>query len=206
MTSKRKAHWENVYRSKSDDQVGWFQPSPRLSLEMIMSANLGPDDGIIDIGGGASRLIDALLAQGFHNLSVLDISATALETTQARLGIGAEEVNWLVNDVTDFTLEQPVSLWHDRAVFHFLTTPEERTAYLKHTEQYLVIGGHLIIAAFSPDGPKKCSGLDIVQYDSNSIQRTLSNRYQLLECVSELHQTPWGAQQHFNYFHFIRID
>ncbi|MEJ1402408.1 MAG: class I SAM-dependent methyltransferase [Candidatus Sedimenticola sp. (ex Thyasira tokunagai)] len=204
--SKRKAHWEKVYQSKPNDQTGWFQPSPQLSLKMIESAGIAPDDAIIDVGGGASRLIDALLERGYHSLSVLDISTTALEATQTRLGKRAEKVNWLVNDVTEFTLEQPVRLWHDRAVFHFLTTTQDRKAYLKHLQRYLVIGGHLIMAAFSPEGPTKCSGLDIVQYDGNTIQQILGNSYKLLESTSELHQTPSGVQQHFNYFHFIRTN
>lgn len=204
MNDQRKAHWEQVYQSKESDQVSWFQPSPECSLKMIEDAAIAVDEAIIDLGGGTSRLVDALIDRGYHNISVLDISAAALENSRRRLGDRATQVNWLESDVTEFTLSQPVGLWHDRAVFHFLTAAGDRQAYLERLERYLVVGGHLIIATFSPQGPTQCSGLDIVQYDYESLQKTLGSGYQLIDSIDEQHQTPAGKIQHFNYFHFTR--
>lgn len=202
----RQQHWENVYQTKQGDETSWFQPSPDLSLKLIEATGINHGDAIIDVGSGTSRLVDYLLANGYSNISLLDISSTAIQATKKRLGKQAESINWLISDVTELSLNHPIKLWHDRAVFHFLTNENDRNAYIHQLKQYLPAEGHLIIAAFSPEGPKKCSGLDIVQYDSNLIRQTLGREFKLQETVCEIHLTPAGREQHFNYFRFQRID
>lgn len=200
----RQQHWENVYQTKQGDKISWFQPSPDLSLKLIEATGINKGDAIIDVGSGTSRLVDYLLANGYSNISLLDISSTAIQATKKRLGIQAESINWLISDVTEFSLNHPIKLWHDRAVFHFMTNKNDRNAYIHQLKQYLPAEGHLIIAAFSPEGPIQCSGLDIVQYDSNLIQQTLGQEFKLQETVCEIHLTPAGGEQHFNYFRFQR--
>lgn len=198
----RKAHWEQVYQNKGPMEVSWFQENPAQSLRLIEQCDLSRNDSIIDVGGGASRLIDHLLQRGYQELTVLDISATALEHAQHRLGELATQVQWIESDITSFTPHQPFTLWHDRAVFHFLTHSADRKHYLEALRKGLQPGGHLILAAFSPDGPNQCSGLDIVQYDRDKMIHTLGADFQLLEQTTEAHTTPGNAIQHFNYFHF----
>ena len=204
--SERKKHWESVYQDKPSTSVSWYQPLPELSLRQINHSDVGKDEAIIDIGGGCSLLVDNLLEQGYTNLSVLDISATALDIARTRLGEAASRVNWMEADATSFELEQPISLWHDRAVFHFLTDPADRKAYINNLNQHLRTGGQLIIAAFSPQGPEKCSGLEIVQYDLDLIQKELGDNFHMIEATAESHITPSGAQQAFNYFRFEKMD
>jgi len=196
----RKKHWEQVYREKPATSVSWYQPLPELSLRLIAHSGIGKDEAIIDIGGGCSLLVDNLLRQDYSRLSVLDLSSTALNITIDRLGDEAGKVNWIEADATDFELEQPVALWHDRAVFHFLTDAKERQAYINNLNRHLRPGGQLIIAAFSPEGPEQCSGLDIVQYDPELIQKVLGAHFHLIETTAERHTTPAGGQQAFNYF------
>jgi SAM-dependent methyltransferase len=200
----RKAHWQNVYRGKSALDVSWYQKQPELSLDFIAKAQLNSDEAIIDVGGGASLLVDCLYQEGFTHLAVLDISANALSSAKKRLGDSAKNIEWFEADITRFDAPHPFSLWHDRAVFHFLTEQADRKSYLKVLKQALKSGGHLIIAAFAIGGPGKCSGLDIVQYDSEKLIAELGGDFELLETRNEVHITPANKEQKFNYFHFIK--
>jgi len=199
---ERKGHWESVYRQKSADQTSWHQDVPQLSLAMIARAKLEPSSPILDIGGGASLLVDYLLEQGYSDLTILDISAAALEQAKARLGNRAGVPCWVQAEVTRFSPVRQYGLWHDRAAFHFLTDPEERQSYVNVLTRSLASQGQAIIATFSPQGPEKCSGLDIVQYDASRISEVLGPAYVLLEQQEELHVTPSGGEQWFNYFRF----
>ncbi len=203
MTSKRKTHWEDVYRDKSPLKVSWFQQRPELSLELIKHTSIGKNSELIDIGGGASTLVDCLLDEGYSNISVLDISSNALDYAQHRLGNRASSVNWIVTDITSYKPSMKYILWHDRAVFHFLTDKADRVAYVSVLKEGLQPGGHLIIAAFGIGGPQKCSGLDIVQYDANKLMAELGEEFDLVEEASEIHHTPDAREQLFGYFRFI---
>ena len=197
-----KEHWENVYKDKSSHDVSWYQKEPLLSLELIENSKLTLDDAIIDVGGGASVLIDQLQQKGFHNLSVLDISNNALLSAKKRLADKANKINWYDADITQFESPQKIALWHDRAVFHFLTNKQDRERYIGVLKKTLKPGGHLIVAAFSIGGPEKCSGLEIVQYDENKMSAALGNDFKLLESRSETHVTPTDKEQLFTYFHY----
>lgn len=198
-----KEHWENVYKDKSSHDVSWYQKEPLLSLELIKNSKLTLDEAIVDVGGGASVLIDHLQEKGYINLAVLDISNNALLSAKNRLGDKADKVNWYEADITQFNSPQTFSLWHDRAVFHFLTNKQDREKYVEVLKKSLKPGGHLIIAAFSIGGPEKCSGLDIVQYDENKMSAALGDDFKLLESRSETHVTPTDKEQRFTYFHYI---
>ncbi len=202
MTTDRKTHWEHIYQTRDAEAVSWFQPTPALSLALIQQCDLAPDHTILDVGGGASTLVDHLIQAGYQAITVLDIAQQALEIAQQRLGKAAEQVQWLVADATDFQLAHQVHLWHDRAVFHFLTQAHDRHAYIGNLKKTLLPGGHLIIAAFAPEGPKQCSNLDIVQYDSRKISLELGHAFELQQTRQEIHTTPAGAEQAFNYFLF----
>lgn len=199
-TTDRKSHWEHIYQNRPSEEVSWFQPKPTLSLELITQCHLAPDESIIDVGGGASKLVDHLVEAGYRSITVLDIARAALDLARARLGDVANRVDWLEADATNFHLAHQVHLWHDRAVFHFLTQAEERHRYIAGVKRTLLPGGHLIIAAFAPEGPKKCSGLDIVQYDARKLMTELGHAFEMLESRQEVHTTPSGAEQAFNYF------
>lgn len=201
-SADRKAHWEKVYSTKASDDVSWFQPEPTRSMALINSAGINKDQAIIDVGGGASRLVDHLLQAGYQQITVLDIAQAALVVTQQRLGDSATAVEWLTADATAFKLNHPVQLWHDRAVFHFLTQARDRDAYICNLKKTLSPEGTLILAAFSPEGPKKCSDLDIVQYDAKRITIELGPLFKLKHVEQEAHTTPSGAVQQFNYFVF----
>lgn len=203
MTDRRQ-HWEKVYRDKSPLEVSWYQQEPTLSLELIRHCRLNQSEAIIDVGGGASLLVDKLLDAGYEQLAVLDISSNALDAAKQRLGQKADHVEWFSADITDFTAPHPFALWHDRAVFHFLTEAEDRRKYINTLKSSLPTGGHLIIAAFAIGGPAKCSGLDIVQYDAAKLSRELGDEFQLLEETGETHLTPSGGEQLFSYFRFVR--
>jgi len=203
--SETKEHWERVYQSKLPDEVSWYQKKPRLSLSLIEHASLSRDAAIIDIGGGASSLVDHLCDKGYGNVSVLEISANALAHSKSRLGSRAENVQWYEEDVTHFEPTRRFALWHDRAVFHFLTDKTDRERYMHTVQQALEPGGHLIIMTFAIDGPKKCSGLDIVQYDADRLVKETGPGFELLETGDDFHSTPAGQQQKFAYFHFRAI-
>lgn len=195
----RKQHWEEVYREKAEDTVSWFQVHPDLSLELIRATGVGHRDAIIDVGGGASRLVDHLLAEGRTDLTVLDIAEAALERAGARLGPSALKVQWLVADVTRWQPQRLYRLWHDRAVFHFLTEPAERAAYARNLRTALVPGGSAIIASFAPDGPERCSGLPVQRYSPESLAVELGPAFRLKHSLSDSHLTPAGRVQRFQY-------
>lgn len=203
--SDRKAHWEQVYDGKSPLQVSWFQQEPTLSLQLIENASVRKDAPIIDIGGGASVLVDRLLAKYYSHLSVLDISSSALEHAQERLGSLAKNVEWYTADVTEFHPPYRFSLWHDRAVFHFLTEKSDREKYLEVLKNALDPQGQVVIAAFAIGGPSKCSGLDIVQYDSARLMDVFGRDFSLVEEFLETHITPGNGQQNFCYFRLARL-
>jgi ubiquinone/menaquinone biosynthesis C-methylase UbiE len=201
----RKAHWQNVYQDKSSLDVSWYQKEPSLSLELIHSTQVARDEAIIDVGGGASVLVDHLCKERYTNLAVLDISENALASAKKRLGDLAKSVEWIESDITQFDAPHQFSLWHDRAVFHFLTDQSDRKSYVKAIKRALRPGGHLIIAAFAIGGPEKCSGLDIVQYDADKLIAELGEDFELVEERDETHITPANKEQKFMYFRFIKI-
>lgn len=199
----RKAHWDDVYQDKSPLEVSWYQGKPTLSLEMIHHTGIDKREAVIDIGGGASTLVDYLLEAGYRDLSVLDISENALRYAQQRLGSRAQDVKWVTADITAFTAPVRYALWHDRAVFHFLTDKTDRARYLSVLKSSLQPGGHLIMAAFAIGGPSKCSGLDIVQYDAHKLNQELGAAFDLVEEQAEIHLTPDGREQKFGYFRYV---
>lgn len=203
--SDRTSHWENVYTTKAENQVSWFQENPAISLRLIRDAKATPDSRIIDIGGGASRLVDALLEQGFRALSVLDISAAALATAKKRLGAASANVDWIVADVTTWTPTRAYDVWHDRAAFHFLTLPADRDAYLDRLRAATAPGSQVIIGTFALDGPEKCSGLPVQRHDSKSLTALLGPSFELTASDDEAHHTPWDAVQHFQFSRFRRV-
>jgi hypothetical protein len=195
-----RSHWDSVYERKSPGEVSWFQPSPVISLELIRAVGVGYLDAIIDVGGGASTLVDHLLERGFGNITVLDISKAAIDTNHTRLGSQARRVTWVVGDVLEFQPDRSFELWHDRACFHFMTSETQRKKYVRSLELSVVAGGACIIAAFAPDGPRRCSGRDIVRYDADRLLEELGPKWQLERQVHENHRTPAGSTQSFNYF------
>ena len=199
---QRKQHWENVYADKSPLEVSWFQKKPELSLQLIHNTQAGTDAAIIDVGGGASTLVDHLCAEGYEHITVLDISDNALKHTKDRLGNIAERIEWIVSDITEFEATHPIAIWHDRAVFHFLTDADDRKKYISALKKGLSPGGHLIIAAFAIGGPERCSGLEIVQYDATKMSAELGEGFQLVEQLSENHKTPSKAEQAFRYYRY----
>ncbi|MBF0194623.1 MAG: class I SAM-dependent methyltransferase [Magnetococcales bacterium] len=201
----KKAHWDKAYSGSEADCWSWFQSSPTVSLELIGACGLSLDASIIDVGGGGSTLTGELLGQGFTGLSVLDISSIALKRSRERLGDTAEGVvKWVESDITGFSTIDRFDLWHDRAVFHFLTNAADRQKYREVLFRNLKPGGFLIVSTFAVDGPKKCSGLDIVGHDSQSLHKALGgDRLQLLESRDEEHVTPKGGVQKFIYGRFV---
>lgn len=199
----RKAHWNQVYSNKSPLEVSWYQKEPALSLHLIETTGISTDAAIIDIGGGASILVDRLNERGYKHLAVLDISGNALAYAKKRLA-ATEQIEWFESDITAFQSPHQFDLWHDRAVFHFLTTAADREHYVETLQHTLKPGGHLIMAAFAIGGPSKCSGLDIVQYDAEKLLTELGSNFMLLEECSESHITPAGKEQIFAYFRFIK--
>lgn len=199
------AHWEKVYREKDPTaDVSWFQARPALSLELIAATNLDKSAPLIDVGGGASLLADCLLDAGFVDVSVLDVSTAALDHSRRRLGARAQSVHWIEADITAHEPSRSFHLWHDRAVFHFLTTPEQRERYVSALRRALVPTGHVILATFAKDGPTRCSGLEVCRHDARSICAELGEEFRLLEQRSETHLTPWQSEQQFSWFRFRR--
>ena len=202
--TSRQAHWENVYATKGENEVSWFQQSPAPSLDLIVQAGAVRNSAIIDIGGGASRLVDHLVEQGFEDVTVLDLSDAALTAAKARLGAPADRVQWLVADATIWEPAKRYDIWHDRAAFHFLTDANDRAAYIVRLTRGLKAGGHAIIATFALDGPEKCSGLPVARYDSASLGRTLGTTFKLVHTQRHEHATPWGSRQVFQFSVFRR--
>lgn len=199
-----KNHWERVYTEKSVDSVSWFQNYPAMSMKLIQATGIGKNEAIIDVGGGASVLVDTLVGDGYGEVAVLDISGTALAYAKKRLGEKAAAVEWFEHDVTTFVPPHPFKLWHDRAVFHFLTDVVARARYLEVLAGAVPIGGHVIIATFALEGPEKCSGLVVERYDEQKIVPLFAPRFTLVEKVSEVHRTPALNDQLFNFFRFRR--
>ncbi|ROI00802.1 class I SAM-dependent methyltransferase [Chryseobacterium daecheongense] len=199
----QKNHWEKVYQTKTPDEVSWTQEKPQTSLDLINSCALGKEAKIIDIGGGDSTLVDFLLNEGYQNITVLDISAKALERAQKRLGSQAEKVTWIEADVTEFEPKETYDIWHDRAAFHFLTQQEHIRKYLQITKES--VAGYMILGTFSINGPKKCSGLDIQQYDEPSITSLFKENFEKLSCFTEDHTTPFNTIQNFIFCRFRKL-
>lgn len=201
----RKAHWEDVYQVKGEAQMSWYQDDPRLSLELIGSVAAAPRElRIIDVGGGASILVDRLIAAGFARVAVLDISGAALGRARRRLGSRAEAVRWIEADVTAVNSVGEFDLWHDRAVFHFLTAADDRRRYVELSRRTIPPGGHLVMGTFAEGGPTKCSGLDVCRYDSRSLGAELGEAFSLVSEATETHLTPWGSSQEFFFGVFRR--
>lgn len=201
----RKAYWERIYTDKSPQAVSWYQAEPSLSLQLIQHAGVTLDAPIIDVGGGESVLVDRLHAQGYSRLAVLDISGHALDHARQQLGQAADEIEWYEADVTQFDPPHAFALWHDRAVFHFLTDAEDRRRYVRCLNQALVAGGSLIVAAFALDGPETCSGLKVVRYNEVSLAAEFGAGFKLMETESEVHWTPSGNQQKFGFYRFVKV-
>jgi SAM-dependent methyltransferase len=201
--SDRQAHWQDIYTNKGEDQVSWFQADPAVSLELIGAASTSKASAIIDVGGGASRLVDLLAGLGYDNLTVLDISEAALAMARTRMGDKADGVDWIVADVTSWEPTAQFDVWHDRAAFHFLTEEHERTAYVSRLKRALRPGGTAIIASFSPEGPEKCSGLPVRRYDAASLGAVLGPEFKLMETRNHEHRTPWGSVQNFQFSSFV---
>lgn len=195
-----KEHWEKVYENKSPAEVSWTQERPEVSLQLIEEAKLPKNAKIIDVGGGDSKLVDFLLQDGYENITVLDISAKALEKAKIRLGKDADKVKWIESDIADFQPIETYDLWHDRATFHFLTTKEQIEHYQSLTSNFVIKS--IIIGTFSKDGPLKCSGLDILQYDEHTLSKIFENSFQLISCLTSDHITPFETVQNFQFCSF----
>ena len=201
-----KEHWETVYTTKPTDEVSWFQPHAQLSLDLIKTAAANKDAGIIDVGGGASTLVDDLLAEGYRDLTVLDLSAAALRAARQRLGTQESEVRWIEADITEVDLPgKRYDIWHDRAVFHFLTTAQQREAYVRTVFNAVKPGGHVIVATFAEDGPLQCSGLPVIRYRADELHDEFGDAFTLLKHQKEEHHTPSGKVQKFVYCYCRRI-
>ncbi len=195
-----KTHWEAVYGAKAPEAVSWYRAHLERSLQLIERSCPDRASSIIDVGGGESTLVDDLLNRGYRNITVLDISEKALVVTRQRLGPRAKEINWLVSDITRTVLPaQAFDLWHDRAVFHFLTSAADREAYVRQVASSVRPGGHVIVATFGPKGPMQCSGLEVVRYDAERLHSEFGARFELQEAATEMHQTPSGTAQQFLY-------
>ena len=194
------SHWEKIYTEKAPNAVSWYRPHLETSLELIERVAADRSSSIIDVGGGESTLADDLLARGYEDITVLDISRTAIDANRKRLGEDSERVQWLVADITQSDLPpRRYDVWDDRAVFHFLASPRDRVAYVRQVARAVRSGGYVIVSTFGPEGPTKCSGLDVVRYDADSLHREFGVRFRLLGSSKELHQTPFGTTQQFLY-------
>ncbi len=202
--TERQAHWQNVYATKAEKEVSWFQENPVPSMEFIAAASIARDAAIIDVGGGASRLVDSLLEKGFQRIAILDLSANALEEAKKRLGRRADGIDWIAADVTAWEPTTTYDLWHDRAAFHFLTETADRDAYVVRLKKAVRPGGHVIIATFALDGPEKCSGLPIVRYGPEAVASVLGPKFNLIDSERHDHVTPGGNTQRFQFSRFLR--
>ncbi len=200
---EKKEHWENVYATKSQDQMSWYRDHLDNSLKLILQTGVEKDAAIIDVGGGSSTLVDDLLDRGFADISVLDISGAAIEKSKERLGASVQMVDWIVVDITEADLpDDRFDVWHDRAVFHFLTDAADRRKYVDLVMRALKPNGHLIVAAFGLAGPQKCSGLDVVRYSPETMHAEFAGQFALVESLDETHNTPFGTTQEFIYCYF----
>lgn len=205
MSVDPESHWQQVWAETDPDEVSWHQPEPAVSLELVRARELPASARIVDVGGGASRLVDHLLADGYRNLAVVDVAEAALAKARRRLGSHADEVDWIVGDVLEVELQPGVDLWHDRAVFHFLTDADGRSRYVEQLERALAPGGWAIVATFSPEGPERCSGLPVRRYGADDLSRELGGAFELVDERREQHTTPWDAVQSFQYAVFEHV-
>ena len=200
MASGDKQHWEGIYTARSADRVSWYRPHLDRSLRFVEAAKLAPAAAVIDVGGGASTLVDDLLDRGYSNLTVLDLSQAALELARQRLAGRASAVRWICADVTRVALpDHTYDFWHDRAVFHFLTDPAARSRYVDTVRKTLKPGGHIVVATFGPHGPEKCSGLEVLRYGAESLHAEFGEDFAKIADSTEIHSTPWGSEQEFVY-------
>lgn len=198
-------HWETVYQTKASHALSWFQAHATRSLEIIRSIDPSFDAAIIDVGGGASTLVDDLVREGFQHLSVLDLSASALAVARQRLGLSGESVTWIAGDIRQVALRsQAYDIWHDRAVFHFLVDAADRATYVQQVQRAVKPGGHVIVATFAPDGPEQCSGLPVARYDPEQLHGEFGPAFELVSHTHDAHKTPWGSVQHFVYCHCLK--
>jgi SAM-dependent methyltransferase len=191
-------HWDRVYQTKAATEVSWYRAHLETSLGLIEQVAPGRTSAIIDVGGGESTLVDDLVERGYRDVSVLDIARTALDATRARLGAHGQSVHWICGDAT--TVDLPAArydVWHDRAVFHFLTAPAQRDAYVKQVALSVCPGGHVIVGTFGPDGPLQCSGLDVARYDAQALHDKFGARFEMVRHLVEIHRTPMGREQQF---------
>jgi len=200
----RKDHWERVYQKHAPTEVGWYQAYPEISLKFINNTGVGLDGRIIDVGGGTSKLSEHLLQQGYKELTVLDISSNSIKKAKAQFGEKSSRINWIEGDVTSYGFKEQYDVWHDRAVFHFLTKIEDRKGYVNSLNQALKLNGHLIIATFSLEAPPKCSGLSVVRYSPETLQNELGDNFNLVETLVEDHATPSGVKQNFIFCRFMK--
>lgn len=202
MDKDNKKHWENVYSTKQPNEVSWTQEIPTASLEFIDSFGVSKEAKIIDIGGGDSKLVDYLLEKGFENITVLDISSASLDKAKTRLGKKAQKINWIVSDITEFNPKEKYDVWHDRATFHFLTTSDQINKYMAIARSS--ISGYMTIGTFSTNGPEKCSGLPVKQYNELSLTSELKQGFEKIKCINEEHITPFNTKQDFLFCSFKR--
>lgn len=201
----RKKHWEEIYQSKNIEEVSWFQASPTTSLQFVNEFNLPLSARIIDVGGGDSFMVDELLKMGYRNITVLDISETAIRKAQDRLGEKAKSVKWIVADAAGFQPEETYDFWHDRAAFHFLTDKQEISNYVDTISSYVKPGGYLVLGTFSEQGPTKCSGIEIKQYSESTMISLLRNFFNKIKCITVDHRTPSNTLQNFIFCSFRRL-
>jgi SAM-dependent methyltransferase len=201
----QKQHWEDIYITKEETDFSWFQEYPKTSVEFLSLFQLPKNASIIDIGGGDSHFVDALLDLGYENISVLDISGTAIDRAKKRLGEKAKNVNWIVSDITTFTPTAQFDFWHDRAAFHFLTTTNKIEKYVQIAENAIHTNGYLILGTFSENGPAKCSGLEIKQYSAASMSTQFEKQFERIKCIEETHTTPNKTLQNFLFCSFKKF-
>lgn len=201
-TFDRKKHWENIYSTKELKEVSWYQPIPEISLDFVKQLNVPLHAAIIDVGGGDSFLVDHLLDAGYKNITVLDISKTAIDKAKQRLGDKASEVTWIVSDITEFEPSMSYDFWHDRAAFHFLTDDNEVSHYLETARKAINENGVIVVGTFSENGPKKCSGIEIKQYSESGLSEKLTRFFNKIRCISTEHKTPFETIQHFIFCSF----
>lgn len=201
----RKSHWENIYATKKFTEVSWYQEIPESSLKFLKEFNIEKNAAIIDVGGGDSYFVDHLLKRGYTDITVLDISEKAIERAKLRLGDSAKNVNWIVADASIFIPDRHYDFWHDRAAFHFLTEEKEINKYISTIQNHLKPEGLVVVATFSEDGPKKCSGIDIKQYSEKSLSDLLEKSFKKVRCFTENHKTPFETIQNFIFCSFKNV-
>ena len=204
MIMSKKEHWDNIYSTKSLEEVSWYQPIPKISLDFILSLDLAKDSPIIDVGGGDSFLVDSLLNEGYTDLTVLDISKVAIERAKIRLAKNANKINWIVSDIINFFPERKYSIWHDRAVFHFLRKEKEINSYLKSLNSGTATDGRLVLGTFAENGPTRCCALDVKRYSFNDLERKIGDQFHIEKMINSIHQTPFKTEQSFNFVQAIK--